>query len=332
MTEVDACAVCRRREPPVCPDCGVRMADQLASLPHLLGRLTYALVPGPGGGERVSSSREAPLPIRLAALTLTAGGSVRADDQSGVLPIRPWLAAWERDWRHTFGHALRPAENVPAAAAEPRRYPTLPERARTLLGLGASLMPADRPTDPVADEWVMRWPAGTPDLATADHLAYLSTWLPYACDHHPYVADFAAGLRALVGAARSALGDTDDLQYLGRCPEDITDHDTGRTVVCGAALRHDPHVSLVTCPRCHTETGQQHLVWLARRILDVWPIDAWRRYPRGLIEVLRLPGCGRCGAVVVVDWVDATERADRERFWRPGRVSCSADCDLIEVT
>jgi len=41
------------------------MADQLASLPHLLGRLTYALVPGPGGGERVSSSREAPLPIRV---------------------------------------------------------------------------------------------------------------------------------------------------------------------------------------------------------------------------------------------------------------------------
>jgi hypothetical protein len=86
---------------------------------------------------------------------------------------------------------------------------------------------------------------------------------------------------------------------------------------------------VITCPRCHTETSQDRRIWLARRILDAWPIDRRRRYPRGLIEILRMPACATCSKPIDVEWVNATEHADRERFWRPGALRCPAGCTTV---
>lgn len=332
------------------------MADELGDLPKLRDRLRLALAPGSGGGERVSSTRgEAPMPARLAALSLVAGGSddarclfvpavriwttvevvipmrpvvrwhrdlVRdsrgrlvmalADDQSGVLPLREWLRAWALEWRHTLGHST--------ADGHPRRMRSRePPAARA----------AGQSDDPVAREWDRRWPATGWGPSTDRHHAYLTTWLPKACETMPHIGDFAASLRTLTGAVRAALGDVDDLEYLGRCPEPVYDRTTGATSTCGAGIWHDPYASVITCPRCHTETGQDRRIWLARRILDVWPIDRRRRYPRGLISVLRIPDCVTCSAPVEVEWIDATERADREPFWRPGPLGCPNGCEVV---
>jgi hypothetical protein len=324
-TTVDepGCAVCRRPSTtPACPRCQRRMAGQLDDLPQLWARLQRALAPGSGGGgERVTTSRgEAPMPVRLAALTLLAGGNdsarcvflpavrvwttleqepagltwhrapvldargapamVLADDQVGVLPVREWLFAWALEWRHAFGHSTA----------------------------------------------VRRPSTGRRSPAARSHHEYLRTWLPKACESNPSIGDFAASLRTLTGALRAALGDIDDLVYLGRCPE-LLDGDP--TAVCGAPIWHDPYASVIICPRCRTETGQDRRIWLARRILDVWPIDPRRRYPRGLIEVLRVPTCLTCCRPIRVTWIDATERTDVEPFWRPGALTCPAGCDDV---
>jgi hypothetical protein len=326
------------------------MAAELAALPELHNRLTTALVPGSGaGGERLSSGKgEAPMPARLVALSLIAEGSddarclfvpaVRiwttvepdgrrswhrellrddagrvvmalADDQTGVLPLREWLRAWAFEWRHALGHSL--GDGPPVRARH---------RNRPFAG------PAVQ-DDPVEREWDRRWPGVGWGPATVRHHAYLTTWLGEACEQLPHVGDFAASLRTLTGAVRAALGDTEDLQYLGRCPEEHEDRTSGTTSICGAAIWHDPYASVITCPRCHTETGQDRRIWLARRILDAWPIDRRRRYPRGLIEVLRLPVCANCGTPVAVEWIGATERGDREPFWRPGTYACPKGCE-----
>lgn len=388
------CVLCRVHDGRVCESCRVRMAELLSAVPDILRRLPLAMLPGQGGGERVSSTREAPLPLRLAALNLAAGGSddarcvfvprvrvwasgetvaaptdddphatvqvtvwhralVRdgrgrpvmtlADDQSGVLPVGTWLERWALDWNRQFGHGSepRPARQAqcecgvrPAVANRHlhRRgcnhyRPPLPDAVRTLLGLGKALPPAERPEDPAADEWLLRWGATHPGDATLARHRYLTQNLNHACDFHPAIADFAASLRGLVGAARAVLGDTEDLEYVGRCPEEITAHGSDERRICGAAIWHDPHTSVVTCPRCRAETPLGRRIWLARRILEAWPIDRRRRYHLGLIQILRLPVCS-CGERVEVEWIDATERADRERFWRPGRVTCPNGCAL----
>jgi hypothetical protein len=338
------CVVCLHDDGPVCPRCRHRLAEQLADLPAMAGRLSVALVPGPGGGgDRVSTGKgEAPMPARLAALTLIAGGSddarclfvpavriwttvepeggktwhreqVRdgdgrrvmtlADDQTGVLPLREWLRAWALEWHRALGHSV--AEAGPVRAQ--RRNPPIVQGDRA---------------DPVADAWDARWPEPGWGLATRRHHDYLTTWLEQACDRVAHPEDFAASLRTLTGAVRAALGESDDLEYLGRCPEEVFDRATRSATICGATLWHDPYASVITCPRCHTETGQDRRIWLARRILDTWPIDRRRRYPRGLIAILRLPQCPTCSAPLHVDWLDATERADREPFWRPGALTC----------
>ena len=332
---VETCSVCRRGDAPVCDRCRLRTAEQLAALPGLHDRLRSALVPGPGGGgERVSTGKgEAPMPARLAALTLLAGGSdearclfvpaVRvwvephpgggaawhrepvhdadgrpvmalADDQSGVLPVRVWLAAWALEWRLTLGHS--------SGVLHGRQRHTAP--------------PAER-----APGW---------GPATLARHAYLTQWLAEATDRPQAFADFAASLRTLTGALRAALGDIDDVEYLGRCPDEAEDRATHARSVCGAPIWHDPYASVITCPRCRTETGRDRSIWLARRILDAWPIDRRRRYPRGLIDILRDSTCGTCATRLDVEWIDATERADRERFWRPGRLTCPTGCEVAQ--
>src|SRR5688500_16889232 len=69
------CIICARRDahsPPACDLCRHRFGSRLWELRDLHALLPAALAPGRGGGERVSGSREAPVPLRLEALDLAA--------------------------------------------------------------------------------------------------------------------------------------------------------------------------------------------------------------------------------------------------------------------
>lgn len=346
------------------------MAEQLALLPALSERLLYALVPGGGTclGDRVTMGKlEAPLPARMSALTLLGPGTddtrcvfvpavrvwatveqvpvagaadgamstqsvplwhrelyyddsghmvlIPADDQAGILPIHAWLRSWATEWRTRLA-GQRPINplDVDAGCYEPN--------------------PTATRDDPVAIEWRERFGLDEWTPATRRHHSYLVTWLGHACVAHPHIAEFSGSLRTLVGTIRAALGDVEDLEYLGRCPEEIPKHNGGgpdsSAAVCGAALWHDPYASVITCPRCHTETDPAGRIWLARRILDTFPIDRRRRYTRELIDALRPVLCATCHIPVSVEWIEATERADRERFWRPGSIACPNGCEVVQ--
>ncbi|MFD5027034.1 hypothetical protein [Streptomyces sp. NPDC058373] len=71
-----------------CRRCTLRISDDLAALPGLYVQLGGALMPGSGaGGPAVSGSRTAPLPLRLAPLSLAAKGGV-------VTVLQQWVEDW----------------------------------------------------------------------------------------------------------------------------------------------------------------------------------------------------------------------------------------------
>ncbi|RZF06001.1 hypothetical protein [Streptomyces albidoflavus] len=77
-----------------CRRCTDRISDDLAALPGLYSQLGGALMPGSGaGGPAVSGSRTAPLPLRLAPLSLAARGGV-------VTVLQTWLV----DWHEALGY------------------------------------------------------------------------------------------------------------------------------------------------------------------------------------------------------------------------------------
>jgi len=110
------CVCCQHREaewPRVCNGDRQRLRDTLRQIVELYAELPAALEPGRGGGPRVSGSREAPLPLRLAALDMLGPGtpsvSDRFADQVGELPPAVLLDQWVRDWVD----ARDQAEHVP---------------------------------------------------------------------------------------------------------------------------------------------------------------------------------------------------------------------------
>lgn len=411
MTHPDQpCAVCRRRpgDPRVCQPCTARMDTQLGELGDLWPRLPLAQLPAATGlgGDRVRTSKTAPLPLRLDALSLTAGGTgearhtyvpavrtwtssidvtvtttgddgqpvtdirtvttwhrellrdergrpvmVPAGDQAGVLPIATWLQVWEAEARRALGHA-QPAgpESARLAPPAPDRLPQLGlgwlrddhsrqvlhdylgaviaatqrEINRVVLGLGTrEERAAATERDPAAEEWALRYRSADRAASVRHRLRYLRTWLPTLSEQLPDVDVLAASLAHLLGACRAVLGDHDDRQYLGRCPEPWTDRGTGEEQVCGAELWHEPHVSLIRCPRCHAETSPDGYLWLGKRIRAVWPVDARRRYTEAERDETVAPPCADCTLPLAVEWREVTARRDDGRYFQPVRVGCS---------
>ncbi len=300
---------------------------------------------------------------------------VAAGDQGGVLPLPVWTQAWVADWRHTFGHSV-PATPAPRYVGEQTQTPVVGagwlrtpaarqvlahylaaletaarrDYTRDVLGLNTH-HPVDRggEQDPTARAWTIRYGHAPQHLALGNDVRYLTTWLAEACDRHPDIGVFAAALRGLHAACTRVLGDLDDKTYLGRCPtghvlpdgavagRELVDRATGERTVCGTHLWHDPHVSVVACPRCRHEYGPQDHQRLAGWIRRAWPVDRKRRYTlpeandiqfasSGRPTELRMPRCPDCGRPVVVEWARATERGDPESMWRIAEVGCPAGC------
>lgn len=289
------------------------------------------------------------------------------DDQIGLLPPAEWLDSWVRNWRKHFGHGVPPrthtsgqgwpkteaaareemwrsmvaadADRSPAAAAavdEWRRY-----AADTVLGLNTK----DRGKDPLREEWEIRF--GLPDRfpsAFAD-VAYLALWLPTACEQDIGIAPFAAELRALTAELARVLGEQPDDEWLGRCPAAITetvddpDHPDGaraRTRPCGGGLWQEPFAKQIQCPRCHSTWGPDtvQLLYLAREIRRVWPVDRRKRYTladiRWLESESRMPPCPACGKPTAVGWREVTTPGDTQPFWRPNVARCPDGCPEAE--
>ncbi|MFE6597208.1 hypothetical protein ACFU9O_02465 [Streptomyces albidoflavus] len=85
-----------------CRRCTLRISDDLAALPSLYVQLGGALMPGSGaGGPAVSGSRTAPLPLRLAPLSLAARGGVVTVLQTWLVDVHELLGyphpRWEGD-------------------------------------------------------------------------------------------------------------------------------------------------------------------------------------------------------------------------------------------
>lgn len=104
------CVVCQRRppaRPQVCDGCRTRLDRDLAEIAELHALLPDALEPGRQGTQRVSGTREAPVPLRLDVLDLSLplrGAEAVTDpygDQTGHLPVVAKLDQWVLDWRDT---------------------------------------------------------------------------------------------------------------------------------------------------------------------------------------------------------------------------------------
>jgi hypothetical protein len=120
-----SCICCYRRDPlpelaPVCGPCRNRLAAALWEIRDLHALLPAALNPGQGEKQRVSGSREAPLPLRVGPLDLAGAPTAAAvhdafGDQEGSLPVAAILDTWARDWQ-TYLEAG--SAEVPLPAAE----------------------------------------------------------------------------------------------------------------------------------------------------------------------------------------------------------------------
>lgn len=283
---------------------------------------------------------------------------VADDDQLGVLPPVEWLDQQVTLWRRFFGHSRPAAAYVkPSAGPRPPRdtvrwvlahgskqqvtamfaVQELARQARQGVadlvaghepGHGGNRPARLREDDPVADLWELRFgePAVTRDALL--NIRYLHTWLPQAADSQLLdMAAFTSELRSLSAELTRVLGEQPDQQWLGRCPAQLVDKDTGVKSSCGAGLWQDPHASVVECPRCHSAWGPRvvHLVHLAAEIRRVWPLDRRRRYRGEEIKALQFLPCPGCAEPVVVTWQKVTGALDTEQWWRPVRVRCHRD-------
>jgi hypothetical protein len=124
-----SCTVCAKRDPvdpPVCPGCRVRLAGWLREIPALYADVLARddVLRRAGGHGRVSGTHEAPVPIRVDAVDLTAAARVvhlvgrdSFDDQTGHPSVAAVLDGWVRDWRdvRNKGEGL-PDPQVPVLA------------------------------------------------------------------------------------------------------------------------------------------------------------------------------------------------------------------------
>lgn len=114
---IGPCVVCRHprripNQPPVCDNCRTALISMLGEIPDLFARLDPS--PQTSGAEKVSGSREAPIPVAVDVVDLTspartAALTITGPDQLGYLSVATELDFWVLDWRL----ALWPNHSIP---------------------------------------------------------------------------------------------------------------------------------------------------------------------------------------------------------------------------
>jgi hypothetical protein len=133
MTEEHLCTICLKRQymrERVCDACRTRLPHTIADIAHLWTQLPAAMQPAHTDNQRVTGSREAPTPVNIDALDLSAtarsgeastAAREHPEDQIGQVPVAFILDQWARDWRDEM--AFR--QSLP--------QPTVPELAKWLI-------------------------------------------------------------------------------------------------------------------------------------------------------------------------------------------------------
>jgi hypothetical protein len=112
------------------------------------------------------------------------------------------------------------------------------------------------------DFWVQDW-AGyleqeLPEPTVTTMVFWLAARLPWACDSHPAVDDFAADLRDMTGQLRAFEG-KDRGEPVGRCPRLIGEER------CNTPLYVDPYVDEIQCTRCRQNWKRRDGEWMHLR-------------------------------------------------------------------
>jgi len=258
------CVIDQRRQyerAAVCNGCRTWLDRTLVEIVELYALLPANLLPGQAHGQRVSGSREAPLPLRVDPLDLmmpAATGAVHDEMVPSYVIVPVEVDIW-----------LRATPDV-----NDYEFETVIMRQRQIR-VDAKGKPIMRPSDSqvgavsvasVLDSWARDW-ADVRDMGEtlpAPTVVELAKWLghrtDWACDHHAAVDDYADEIRRLYGALKAAVGLKSDRVYVGPCP--ITD-DKG---TCGAALTADPYLDIIRCPRCDTMWSRDKWLWLGMTI------------------------------------------------------------------
>lgn len=247
----EACVLCGKRppkDPPACNLCRHRLAARLWEIRDLHALLPAALAPGQGETQRVSGSREAPVPLRLAALDLASparSGSVR--DQL-VPKVRTWFDTAEVDKDGFFFEGwhrelVRDEDGRPVRTAAHDQDGQLP--VATVL-------------DSWARDWAEFFSQPLPAAEVPALVSWLSVHLPRAVDMHPAIQEFAEEVTLLLYALRSLLNVSRKPIYLTEaCPSCNT-----------TALRRDPGGGDVECGNCHREWPHEQFERLAVVLAD----------------------------------------------------------------
>jgi hypothetical protein len=159
-----ACAVCHRNRcspkgcrchDRACPGCKATLDEQLEYLAVANKRMPLALVRGAGGGEKVRTSKTAPLPLNLGPLSLTAAG--RTDDEVRDAFV-PKTDTWTTIERITVTEYA--ADGTPAIREQDveliHRGPVLDEHGRRVL-IPAGDQHGPLPLDVWARGWALDW-------------------------------------------------------------------------------------------------------------------------------------------------------------------------------
>lgn len=96
---------------------------------------------------------------------------------------------------------------------------------------------------------------GSVEQTVTGSAGYLLGQWDLMADEYPAAPEFAAELAALMGTIRAQLDGPPLHTLIGHCPVDL---DTGGT--CGAKLHAEPFVTVIRCPRCHTDWPRER--WL----------------------------------------------------------------------
>lgn len=86
----------------LCRWCAERLARELEELPNLVAEVEASTAAAGGNGERITGTRDAPVPVRVGAVSWIGSappGAVETDwpeDQTGPTPIAALLGSWAR--------------------------------------------------------------------------------------------------------------------------------------------------------------------------------------------------------------------------------------------
>lgn len=134
--------------------------------------------------------------------------------------------------------------------------PPLNINALSLLGPGTQTPLAT--LDFWAQDWAGYLEQAVPVVAVTTLSLWLAARLPWACDQHPAIDDFARDIRELAGQLRAFEG-ADRGEYVGRCPRLIG------ISRCNTQLYVDPYVDEIQCRRCKQQWKRRGGEWMHLR-------------------------------------------------------------------